>query len=72
MEISRRGRVTNDSIREIMKVVHARTIVEDIKTIQLTERHVQRMPENILPKLLLNWAPVGTEKAKKKLDKRHR
>jgi hypothetical protein len=60
---SRRERVTNTNskptrIREIMGVKH--TIINDIKTKQLVwYDHVQRMPDDKIPKQVLNWRPYG-------------
>lgn len=55
---SRRDRVRNDRIREIMGV--RKTITDDIKTKQLIwYGHVQRMTEDRLPKQILTWAPHG-------------
>ena len=58
---SRKDRVPNDRIREIMGVTH--TIIDDIKTKQLIwYGHVQRMAENRLPKQILTWTPHGRRK----------
>lgn len=55
---SRREKVTNEIIREIMGVKH--TIMDDIKTKQLMwYGHVQRMEEGRLPKIILKWSPTG-------------
>ncbi|XP_057670224.1 uncharacterized protein LOC130902259 [Diorhabda carinulata] len=59
--ISRLEKISNDRIREIMKVQH--TITEDIRMNQLRwYGHVQRMPEDRIPKQILNWAPQGRRK----------
>ncbi|XP_056648205.1 uncharacterized protein LOC130452786 [Diorhabda sublineata] len=59
--ISRLEKIRNDRIREIMKVQH--TITEDIRVNQLRwYGHVQRMPEDRIPKQILNWAPQGRRK----------
>ncbi|XP_044760889.1 uncharacterized protein LOC123318344 [Coccinella septempunctata] len=56
--ISRRDRVRNERVREIMGSKH--TITDDIKTKQLIwYGHVQRMPDNRLPKQILTWTPRG-------------
>ena len=58
---SKRDRVRNEEIREIMNVTH--TIVDDISVNQLKwYGHVQRMNEERLPKQVLNWAPHGRRK----------
>lgn len=58
---SRMERITNNRIREIMKV--DRTIMDDIKNKQLIWfGHVQRMPETRLPKQALQWKPGGRRK----------
>lgn len=49
-------RVTNERIKEIMGV--KQDIVDDIKIKQLKwYGHVQRMPEERLPKQILKWTP---------------
>lgn len=56
--ISRRDRITNERVREIMGVTH--TIVDDIRTKQLSwYGHVRRMPENRIPRQILEWQPRG-------------
>lgn len=55
---SRRERVTNERIREVMGVTH--TIVDDIRRRQLVwYGHVRRMPEGRIPKQILDWQPRG-------------
>jgi len=55
---SRMERVTNERIRQIMKVQG--TIVDDIGTQQLRwYGHVQRMSGDRLPKQILEWTPQG-------------
>ena len=54
---SRIERMTNDRIREIMKV--ETTIIEEIQRRQLIwYGHVKRMDEERLPKIILNWTPT--------------
>lgn len=56
--ISRRDHIRNERIREIMGAEH--TIIDDIKTKQLIwYGHVQRMPNDRLPKQVLTWTPQG-------------
>lgn len=56
--ISRRERVRNERVREIMGVEG--TIVHDIMTKQLVwYGHVQRMADTRLPKKVLEWVPPG-------------
>jgi hypothetical protein len=66
---SRRERIRNERIRDIMKV--NTTIVENIRTHQLRwYEHVVRMERERLPKQVLLW--TGKKKKKKtKLDRRH-
>jgi hypothetical protein len=55
---SRRERIRNERIRDIMKV--NTTIVEDIGTNQLRwYGHVVRMEKERLPKQVLLWTPQG-------------
>lgn len=54
--ISRRHRIRNDRIRDIMGISHA--IVNDIKTKQsIWYSHVQIMSDDRLPKQILRWIP---------------
>jgi len=56
--ISRRDRVRNDRVRQIMEVEN--DIVFDIMTKQLVwYGHVNRMTEERLPKKMLDWVPPG-------------
>ncbi|XP_044760850.1 uncharacterized protein LOC123318297 [Coccinella septempunctata] len=55
---SRTERIRNERIRDIMGIKH--TIVDDIRTKQLVWfGHVQRMPEDRIPKQTLLWKPLG-------------
>lgn len=55
---SKRERVTNERIREIMGISH--TLIDDIRTMQLKwYGHVQRMNDERLPKQVLTWKPPG-------------
>ena len=56
--ISRRDRVRNDRVRQIMEV--GNVIVFDVMTKQLVwYGHVNRMTEERLPKKILDWVPPG-------------
>ena len=56
--ISRRDRVRNERIRQVMKV--EKDIVHDVMSRQLCwYGHVQRMSEERLPKQVLDWVPPG-------------
>ena len=56
--ISRRDRVRNDRVRQIMEVEN--DIVFDVMTKQLVwYGHVNRMTEERLPKKMLDWVPPG-------------
>ena len=56
--ISRKDRVRNETVREIMDA--KQTIVHDIMTKQLIwYGHVQRMAGDRLPKKVLDWVPPG-------------
>jgi hypothetical protein len=68
---SRRERIRNERIRDIMKV--NTTIVENIRTNQLRwYEHVVRMERERLPKQVLLWTGKKKKrKAKTKLDRRH-
>lgn len=58
---SRMEKITNVRIREIMGVTH--TIVEDIRINQLRWfGHIQRMPEERIPKQVWEWTPRGRRK----------
>ncbi|XP_045464709.1 uncharacterized protein LOC123673965 [Harmonia axyridis] len=55
---SRTERIRNERIREIMGVKS--NIVNDIRTKQLIWfGHVQRMPDNRIPKKIFKWTPQG-------------
>ncbi|XP_045471806.1 uncharacterized protein LOC123678703 [Harmonia axyridis] len=55
---SRIERIRNEGIREIMGVKS--NIVNDIRTKQLIWfGHVQRMPDNRIPKKIFKWTPQG-------------
>ncbi|CAG9828338.1 unnamed protein product [Diabrotica balteata] len=57
----KKDRIPNEIIREMMGVKH--TIVDDIKTQQLIwYGHVQRMPDDRIPKQIFTWTPQGRMK----------
>ena len=59
--VSRKDHVRNERIREIMGVEN--NIVHDIFTKQLVwYGHVQRMPDDRLPKKVLDWVPPGRKR----------
>jgi hypothetical protein len=63
---SRKGRIKNEHIKEIMGVKGKPNIIEIIEIIQTEglqwNGHVKRMPEERIPKLIMEWIPLERRK----------
>ena len=60
---SRMDKIRNRDIKEIMGAQEKPDIIDNIKKKRLQwYRHVKRMPEQRLPKLIMEWIPVERKK----------
>ena len=61
---SRMERIKNECIKEIMGVKGKRDIIDSIEKKRLQwYGHVKRMPEERIPKLSMEWVPLGRRKS---------